>query len=537
MNAIRGSRPDIPPFVARRAIWLLPLMLWALLVGVSLVHQLADLRQQSLDVATEGARNMFKMVVMTRAWNAKLGGVYASVTEHVQPNPYLQHPRRDLVTRDGMRLTMINPAYMTRLVAELAQKENGAVFHITSLRPIRPGNAADPWEARALSAFEQGRKEYLDVLPGTAGQGRVLRYMAPLKVTAPCMACHAMQGYRVGDIRGGISVTLPYEPIAAASRISEQQAYLKHIAVFLLVAAAGGGLLEMLRRRWIRLAGTIKELRTTQEALLSSNESLRVAQKAAESASAAKSAFLANMSHELRTPLNAIDGMAYLVRREGLTPDQAERMNKLEQASRNLLALIDRVLQLARLEDGKLELSPVVFSLPLLVRKVLDLVGDSAREKGLTLTLDFPDMPERLRGDVAYISQILLNYLGNAIKFTQQGSVTLVGRVREETDKDLLIRFDVQDTGIGLNEEQMARLFTAFEQGDNSNTRNYGGSGLGLAINYRLARLMGGEVGVESTPGKGSSFWFTVRLAKVPPMGDSSGAAAIQPQGGDQPPP
>jgi signal transduction histidine kinase len=191
------------------------------------------------------------------------------------------------------------------------------------------------------------------------------------------------------------------------------------------------------------------------------------------------------MSHELRTPLNAIDGMAYLVRRDGLTPDQAERMNKLEQASRNLLALIDRVLQLARLEDGKLELSPVVFSLPLLVQKALDLVGDSAREKGLTLTLDFPDMPERLRGDVAYISQILLNYLGNAIKFTQQGSVTLVGRVRQETDKDLLIRFDVQDTGIGLNEEQMARLFTAFEQGDNSNTRNYGGSGLGLAINYR----------------------------------------------------
>ncbi|MEW6678882.1 MAG: response regulator [Pseudomonadota bacterium] len=251
---------------------------------------------------------------------------------------------------------------------------------------------------------------------------------------------------------------------------------------------------------------------------------LAVAKDAAEAASVAKSAFLANMSHEIRTPLNAITGMAHLVRREGLTPRQAERMDKLEAASLHLLEVINGVLDLSKIEAGKFELAEGPLRLDALLANTAAMVQDRAQAKGLQLEwhVHAPDRP--LLGDVTRLRQALLNYAINAVKFTETGGIVLEARVEEDSPSHLLIRFQVRDTGIGVAPEVLPRLFSAFEQADNSTTRKYGGTGLGLAITRKLAELMGGGAGVESTQGAGSVFWFTARLAKTDtPVNTSAG--------------
>ena len=513
----KSNRTGIPYFIADRRLWLLPLALWGAIVGLFLHSHLVNLQKQAMEVAEEGARNMFRMVVLTRAWNARHGGVYVPVTDQIQPNPYLDHPRRDLVTTDGLRLTMINPAFMTRLISEEALQESGVQFHITSLNPIRPDNAPDSWEKQALARFESGTKDVAELIGGEAGQGRTLRYMAPLIVKPPCMVCHGKQGYRVGDIRGGISVQVPYEPVVEAMRPAIRLGWISHITVFVLLALVGGGLLEMLRRRWLGMKHAICNLEEAQTALSESNTALREARDGAEAANVAKSAFLANMSHELRTPLNAISGMSYLIRREGLSPGQADKMDKLESASKDLLGLIERILHISKIEAGKFSLDESRFSFNELIKECLNQFAEEAREKGLLLESALPAMPEVMVGDPEAIRRILMNYLGNAIKFTESGSVTLRVSVQEDSDVDMLLRIEVQDSGIGMTDEQISRLFGTFEQADNSNTRKYGGLGLGLALNRRLAQLMGGDVGVESQSGQGSTFWFTAYLKKVAP--------------------
>jgi PAS domain S-box-containing protein len=257
-----------------------------------------------------------------------------------------------------------------------------------------------------------------------------------------------------------------------------------------------------------------EELEVRRQQLEVLVKQLAEARDAAEAASRAKSAFLTNMSHEIRTPMNGILGMAYVVRRDGVTPKQAKQLDTLEAAGQRLLAIIDDILDLAKIEADMIKLEQHDFQLPDMLRVVLDVALVSAQAKGLSVHVKVAGVPHALRGDSVRLGQALLNYLGNAVKFTESGHVTLQARVLEETATDYLLRFEVSDTGIGISTEAQLRLFRVFEQADNSTTRKYGGTGLGLAITARLAHLMGGEVGVESAPGEGSTFWLTARLGK-----------------------
>ncbi|QTQ37048.1 Putative two component system histidine kinase [Aromatoleum petrolei] len=251
-----------------------------------------------------------------------------------------------------------------------------------------------------------------------------------------------------------------------------------------------------------------------QELVASRTAELEESRAAAEQASLSKSAFLANMSHEIRTPMIAILGFARMLKRSPLTDEQRERLDKLGAAGEHLLVLINDILDLSKIESGKLVLEHVDFSLDGLLDGVRSLLGEQATAKGLTIELDRDHVPIWLRGDPTRVRQAMLNYASNAVKFTDTGKISLRTILLEDDGSHLLVRFEVQDSGIGIPAEQQAELFQMFQQVDASTTRKYGGTGLGLAITRRLANLMGGETGMESAPGEGSRFWFTARLER-----------------------
>ena len=286
---------------------------------------------------------------------------------------------------------------------------------------------------------------------------------------------------------------------------------------FVLIDASGrrfvGGLgVDITRRRVAEEA--LKQHRDQLEQLVAARTAeLTAARDAALSASRAKSSFLANMSHEIRTPLNAITGMAYLVRRSGVTPLQADRLEKIDAASRHLLEILNAVLDLSKIEAGKLELQAVPADVDAIMAKVVAMLAERAAAKGLELVVAAQPLPANLAGDPMRLQEALLNYTTNAIKFTAAGRITLRAMPVEVSAEGVLVRFEVEDTGIGIAPDVLPKLFSTFEQGDNSITRGYGGTGLGLAITRKLAQLMGGDAGVTSRPGAGSTFWFTARLA------------------------
>ena len=263
----------------------------------------------------------------------------------------------------------------------------------------------------------------------------------------------------------------------------------------------------------------LKQHRHHLEALVQERTvALSLAKDAAEAASRAKSTFLSNMSHELRTPMNAIMGMTGIALRHAEDPKLRDQLGKIDHASQHLLAVINDILDISKIEAERLTLENRNFTLGEVLENLMHLISHKVEEKRLKLRIDLsPDVARlTLRGDPLRLGQILLNLTANAVKFTEAGTITLRADLAEESPTDVLLRFEVQDTGIGISPEDHKRLFTAFEQADGSMTRKYGGTGLGLAISKRLAKLMGGDIGVDSQPGVGSTFWITVRLGKAP---------------------
>ncbi|MCX7250804.1 MAG: response regulator, partial [Burkholderiales bacterium] len=269
----------------------------------------------------------------------------------------------------------------------------------------------------------------------------------------------------------------------------------------------------------------------------------RVRRLAAESASQAKSAFLANMSHEIRTPMNAVMGMTLLALRADPPPKVRDYLQKIQSSSRHLLGVINDILDISKLEAGKVALEQVEFDLEQMLDDVVSVISEKAASKGLKLIVEVADeMPMQLVGDPLRLEQVLINLASNAVKFTAQGEIAIKVSLQERRAGQVILHFAVRDTGIGLSQQQRERLFQTFQQADSSITRKYGGSGLGLSISKRLVELMGGGIGVDSHPGSGSTFWFTTCLGlglasprqqgvKIELSGGTPSAADRQPAG------
>jgi signal transduction histidine kinase/ActR/RegA family two-component response regulator len=252
------------------------------------------------------------------------------------------------------------------------------------------------------------------------------------------------------------------------------------------------------------------------EALVEERTSeLKSAKEAAEVASTAKSAFLANMSHEIRTPMNGILGTVHLLRRAGLSAQQLKRVDVIEASGKHLLAIINDILDLSKIDAGKAELNLKDFALSEVFDSALSIIRVGTMAKHLHLDLVDSNLPSQVYGDPIRLTQALVNYLGNALKFTETGGITLFATVIKETSANFFIRFEVKDTGQGIPKDQQSKLFQAFEQADSTSTRAHGGTGLGLAITQRIAQMMGGAVGFESDAGQGSTFWLTACFGKA----------------------
>ena len=261
----------------------------------------------------------------------------------------------------------------------------------------------------------------------------------------------------------------------------------------------------------------LEQYRHHLEALVASRTAeLAEAKDAAEAASRAKSTFLANMSHEIRTPMNAILGLAHLLRKDASAPKAIDQLGKLTESARHLLGIINNILDFSKIEAGKFALSMGDFSPAQVVEYSLSMLAERAAAKGLQLVSSVdPAVPPMLFGDALRLEQCLLNYLGNAIKFSESGTISVRATVSEDTGDSVLLRLEVSDQGVGISAEQCATLFSPFTQADDTMTRRFGGTGLGLAISRQLAHMMGGDVGVDSELGVGSTFWMTARLPKV----------------------
>lgn len=498
-------------------IWWLPLWaVYAALAGFFLSRSLDQIHRHNLDIATEGARNVFRMLVITRKWNALHGGVYVPVSDDVQPNPYLTAPRRDIETRDGQKLTLINPAYMTRMIGDMtadARNAAGLSFRITSQKPLNPHNAPDDWERQALLQLTPEKAE-VTALVEDAGHASKLRFLAPLWVSEECLACHRSQGYQVGDLRGGISITQDYTPFLAAARPSEVSSIIAHGAVFLLFVLISGGSLSFLRRSWLALERNIETLNQARHELLQSEKMASLGR------------MVAGFAHELNTPVGIAVGA---VSHNDESLQQIDRLLGTEEVDEAALRA-----ELAALKSGgALALANLRRAASLVqrfkqssidqmseqrrafvVRELIDDVVFSlkgALGKASVEVVTDCDPTLRILGVPGLFEQLLTNLLLNSLQHgfadgTRPGRIDIVVDV-PSTQPPRTLRIRYRDNGAGMAPAVAERIFEPFF----TTRRGQGGTGLGMFLCYNIVTTeLAGRISCTGNPGAGVAFEIVV---------------------------
>ncbi|MBW1850869.1 MAG: DUF3365 domain-containing protein [Deltaproteobacteria bacterium] len=491
LNMIKG-----PP-IRLRYIVITFAIFWTAIIVLSTVWDILATKRTTREIATKEARALFNKDQAVRYWATAHGGVYIPIDKRTPPNPYLSHiSERDITTPSSKRLTLMNPAYMIRQLNEEFSDLYGVTGHLTSLKPIRPENAPDAWERSALEAFEKDSQEMVEF---TKIQNTpYLRLMKPMITKKGCLKCHEIQGYKTGDIRGGISVSLPLSSYLLNERKELIRNTLTHILFWIVGIVGILFSFQGLKRRIIER--------------VQAEEALIIAKQNAEAASKAKSLFINNMSHELRTPLNGIIVSTDLALGQELSPKVEKILRTIHRSGRAILGTVTAILDFSKSESGKLELAAIPFRLDEVLGKLSGSFIQKGTQKQIKISFDIAadKVSNALIGDPDRLVDVFNHLLDNAAKFSTGTPKAVIG-VREvnKSVKKTTLDFYVKDNGIGIASENFEKIFDAFTQVDTSSTRQYDGTGIGLAVSKRLVEQMGGTIRAESELGKGSTFYFT----------------------------
>lgn len=471
------------------------LITWLTAGLFSLFWNLYDEKKERETLAFQNARTFLAQLVQTRTWNAQHGGVYVPVGPDVQPNPFLDDPKRDLTTENGLQLTKINPAFMTRQLAEIAAKQSGARFHITSLTPIRPKNRATDWERKWLEDFQGGAKErgsFITTLNETQ-----FRYMAPLLVNKECLPCHTKQGYKLGDIRGGISLILPMDvPLFNWWMLTSHLLAMVVGSVFILFF---GGRLTESRKELLEARDKLEERVRERTAELSrSNQALQE--------------FAHIISHDLQEPLMLIQAFSRRLREKGqmaLTDQCCLYLDQIDSSAIRMQELTDGLLQYSLVTSKARQFKQV--DLKNVINGVLDDLAVHIEKTGAVITII--DLPT-IEADLLQMRQLFQNLISNSLKYhsTDKKPEIIIDTKPADsgTDGESRVKITVQDNGIGFEPQFKDRIFNIFEQLPQDG--KYQGTGIGLSTCRTIVERHNGSITADGNPGKGTKFIIELPL-------------------------
>ena len=485
-------------YLARRSFRFLPLLLLALITAASAALNYLNIQGHAFHMARHCAEGITRLVVDARTWNAEHGGVYVPVSEKNQPNPYLQRPNRDLVTSEGLQLTMINPAYMTRQIGEITRRQAGLVTHLTSSTPLNPLNAPDPWEREVLERFAAGDRQARLELQREEG-GEMFRYMAPLWVEESCLSCHTKENYRVGDLRGGISISFAAAPHYELLFSQKKLMFWGHLLGFLAMGTLLTLLLNRLRRQWLAMETLLAEQENTiaqrTQNLERSNEELR------------DFAYIA--SHDLQEPLRTIVAFGdrlMLKHADQLDEKARDYLERMQSAAIRMRQLIEDLLAYSRFTSKEQKSERV--DLNLVLQEVRDDLAHSLKERGGRLEIGA--LATVNKADRSQLHRLFLNLIGNALKFQAEGVQPLV-RVGMGATDGRWLAIVIEDNGIGFDEKYLDRIFRPFQRLHGRG--QYQGTGMGLAICKKIVENHQGELKASSQPGSGTVFTVILPLS------------------------
>jgi signal transduction histidine kinase len=484
-------------FIRRPAWWPLLILFWGLVTVASYNWHLHELERHAHSMAAARGRLVFEMVETTRLWAANHGGVYAPVTASNQPNPWLEVADKTITTPSGVVLTKINPAYMTRQLNDLIGAQGDMRVRLTSLKPINPANAPDAWESESLQGFETSRSERISIVGD--GATASFRYMAPLEVRKPCLECHEKQGYRLGDVRGGISVSFPVSYIYAIVDAQKRDFMIIHVAMFAILGVLAWGSLLITRRN-------LRALEDVRGELVESEKMASLGR------------MVAGFAHEVNTPVGVAVGatsqsqelvaeLGRLIDKEEVSEaDLRQRLGLLGETSALALANLRRaaamVQSFKRTAVDQTSGAERDYDLAEMIDDVSRTLYSSFKNTGIRVEIDCP--PDiRLHGSVGALEQMLTNLLQNSrVHAYEEGTRSGVIRIHARSDAES-VRIEFGDDGTGMDASTLARAFEPFF----TTRRGNGGSGLGLYITYNLVtRVLGGTISCSSRPGQGTRF-------------------------------